>query len=66
MEKYTLYAGTKYFGSTVKETITNRDLGFNDDLWNEMPRDEKVAEVKAYFNEWIWDVVDAGWFENTN
>lgn len=66
MEKYTLYVGTEYVGSTVKKTITNRDLGFDDDLWADMTCDEKEAEIQAYFEEWVWTVVEAGWLGDIN
>ena len=66
MEKYTLYAGTKYVGSTVKKTITNRDLGFDDDLWADMTCNEKESEIQDYFDSWVDSVVDAGWFGDIN
>ena len=60
MTKITFSVGTKYVGSTVKETFDlEDDLGI---VREDYSSDESFEKgVQEAYNEWLWNTIDAYW-----
>jgi hypothetical protein len=50
MKKLWFYVGTNYVGSTVKELVEVED-------------DATEEDIEKDFNEWMWNTINAGWYE---
>lgn len=62
MIKIKLNVSTNKVGSRETDEISVLDLGYNEETWFKMSADRRREILDDYFNEWVWENIDA-WYE---
>lgn len=58
MAKFKFYVATGTGGSARSQAVE-----IDDEYLDGLSESEKVKVIDEYFNEWLWNHIDAGWTE---
>lgn len=61
--KYKLTLSIGYSTAQQEMTITPKDLGYNQETWEALPKDEKEKELDDFLEGWMLDHLEYYWEE---